>query len=88
VHVKNNTFQKSIYLRLTEDQWTSFYDAPALYTGPTAEGYDNFTLSLPLNGNIQFAVCFIPGNQMTAYWDNNNSIDYAIDTMKIIITCT
>jgi len=88
--VRNITFKKSVGLRMTEDAWTNYTDVPATYKGHFKEDghYDEFCVVLPMNDNImdiEFAAYYYPEHINEGYWDDNNSQNYAINSMKIKI---
>lgn len=86
IKVKNITFEKRVFVRLSLDEWETFEDIEATYVpGPGlsySEPYDTFSFSLDISPTfdvskkIQFAVCFEEnGNQ---HWDNMGGKNYCI----------
>lgn len=84
---KNIAFDKTVGLRISEDAWASNYDITGTYAGSSHEqpDYDEFFVILPINANIQFASYYYPGDSMQGYWDDNNSLNHAVSSMKIKI---
>lgn len=90
VKVKNISFHKKVFLRITYDNWSSFTDVDAYYVnnslssalGSAASATDTFSVSYEIPCNhlgtspILFAVCFqCNGDE---YWDNNRGRNYRI----------
>lgn len=90
--VRNLSFHKSVYIRFTINNWTSYEDiegefVPSLTTatGASYNIYDTFTFSLPLPGSTQadkleFCVCF--RSDKGEFWDNNNKKNYVIVSFR------
>ena len=86
IKVKNVTFEKSVYVRLSLDEWESHEDTPATYVpGPGmsyADPYDTFSFrievppSFDVTKKVQFAVCFEENGKQ--HWDNNNGQNYCV----------
>ncbi|GBL91890.1 Protein phosphatase 1 regulatory subunit 3A [Araneus ventricosus] len=90
IKVKNLSFEKNVFIRITFDRWMSHVDVRANYVKPTAKDsvkpdfgkYDNFSFSAKIEpsavkyGVIEFCVCLeFDRNQ---YWDNNRGINYRL----------
>lgn len=92
VKVRNLSFHKSVYIRFTINNWTSYEDiegefVPSLTTatGASYNIYDTFTFSLPLPGSTQadkleFCVCF--RSDKGEFWDNNKKKNYVIVSFR------
>ncbi|KAF8790131.1 protein phosphatase 1 regulatory subunit 3C-like [Argiope bruennichi] len=90
IKVKNLSYEKNVFVRITFDRWMSHVDVKAGYVKPTTKvsakadlgKYDNFSFSAKIEpsaikyGVIEFCVCLeCDGNQ---YWDNNGGINYRL----------
>ncbi|XP_064600674.1 protein phosphatase 1 regulatory subunit 3B-like [Liolophura sinensis] len=86
IKVKNISFDKSVFVRVTFDSWDTFTDLPAVYAANTSEAqgkaYDTFTFEIHVPTNydrtkkIMFAVCFISDSK--EYWDSNHGQNYEV----------
>jgi len=88
IKVKNISFEKRVFVRLSLDGWLSFEDTEAKYVpgpGTTShypDPYDTFTFSLEVSPSfdttqkVQFAVCFESNGKQ--YWDNCSGLNYVI----------
>ncbi|CAG5125472.1 unnamed protein product [Candidula unifasciata] len=86
IKVKNIAFEKSVFVRLSLNEWETFENIDATYVpGPGlsySEPYDTFSFKMEIpptfdvSKKLQFAVCFEEnGNQ---HWDNNDGVNYCI----------
>lgn len=86
IKVKNITFEKHVFVRLSLDEWATYDDIDAVYVpGPGLgykDPYDTFSFKMDISPafdiskTIQFAICFEEnGNQ---HWDSNGGINYCI----------
>uniref|UniRef100_A0A0B7ATP6 CBM21 domain-containing protein n=1 Tax=Arion vulgaris TaxID=1028688 RepID=A0A0B7ATP6_9EUPU len=86
IKVKNISFEKHVFVRLSLNEWESFEDVNATYVpGPGlsySDTFDTFSFKMEIPPNfdvcrkVQFAVCFEEnGNQ---HWDSNDGINYCI----------
>lgn len=80
VRVRNLDFHKSVHLRYTLDEWTSFADFQASYVEKSCDGFsDQFTFtifgnSLRIGQRLEMAVRFsCKGEQ---FWDSNYGANY------------
>lgn len=48
---KNNGFQKSIYVRYTEDNWNTYKDIPMIYNSTNEDGTENWSTTLNLDSS-------------------------------------
>ncbi|VDQ11835.1 unnamed protein product [Trichobilharzia regenti] len=78
IKVKNISFEKSVYLRLTKNNWKSFTDYHAVYSAQLSSGtwsgqrrYDTFVFNIIIQSDqeyfhpdekIEFAICFTTVN--------------------------
>ena len=88
VKVKNISFEKTVFIRYTNNSWESHTDVPAIYVpGPGEVAgrpnvFDTFQFefevppSSDLSKSVEFAVCFEASGQQ--YWDSNSGANYAI----------
>ena len=88
IKVNNISFEKTVFVRCTYDNWHTFKDVPATYIPGPGDGsgrgnmFDTFSFefSVPTNlevkNKIEFAVCFKAG--AAQYWDNNTGSNYLI----------
>lgn len=84
VEVKNITYDKNIFVRLTLDKWKTFTDVPAKFSRHDEnERSDRFFFIAPLDdksfgdikSDIEFATCYkLVDND---FWDNNNGNNYS-----------
>lgn len=81
--VVNDAFEKTVFVRLTTDEWRSHRDVPATFAGAAAADVDRFSLTatvpdwIPVGGRILLAVCYrTPSRER---WDNNGGANYAIE---------
>jgi protein phosphatase 1 regulatory subunit 3A/B/C/D/E len=87
IKVKNITFEKRVFVRLSLDEWETFEDFEATYVpGPGVPGYsepyDTFSFTMDISPSfdvmkkVQFAVCF--NEHDIDHWDNNGGENYTI----------
>ena len=86
IKVKNITFEKSVYVRLSLDEWESHEDIPASYVPGLglgyADPYDTFSFRIDIpprfdvTKRVQFAVCFAENGKQ--HWDNNSGQNYCV----------
>uniref|UniRef100_A0A2C9JZQ3 CBM21 domain-containing protein n=2 Tax=Biomphalaria glabrata TaxID=6526 RepID=A0A2C9JZQ3_BIOGL len=86
IKVKNISFEKHVFVRLSLDEWETFEDIDASYVpGPGlsyTEAYDTFTFKMEISPTfdvskkIQFAVCFEENGHQ--HWDSNDGKNYCI----------
>lgn len=85
VKVRNLSYNKEVFVRITSDGWRTHEDAFCTYVRntPAAQGvtvlYDTFSFRLtlpPRSRRLEFCVCYrCDGSE---FWDNNNSKNYVI----------
>ncbi|XP_051953735.1 protein phosphatase 1 regulatory subunit 3E [Xyrauchen texanus] len=83
VRVLNMAFEKSVYLRYTLNNWTTFMDILASYVPYSVDGLtDKYSFKivtpnfLECVGTLQFAVKYCVGGG--EFWDNNNGNNYKL----------
>ncbi|XP_005105568.1 protein phosphatase 1 regulatory subunit 3B [Aplysia californica] len=86
IKVKNITFEKRVFVRLSLDEWESFEDFEGTFVpGPGlsySDPYDTFSFTMEVSPTfdvskqLQFAVCFEENGQQ--HWDNNDGANYCI----------
>ncbi|XP_076364531.1 protein phosphatase 1 regulatory subunit 3C-B-like [Tachypleus tridentatus] len=90
IKVKNISFKKDVFVRITFNSWSSFEDFPANYVnnglGDMTSLYDTFSFSVSIPSVaykyevIEFCVCFKCGD--LEFWDNNGETNYRIITVR------
>ncbi|CAG5116955.1 unnamed protein product, partial [Candidula unifasciata] len=86
IKVKNITFEKQVFVRISWDEWKTFEDISATYIpGPGSsytDSFDTFSFKIDIPPNfdvskkIQFAVCFKENG--IEHWDSNGGKNYCI----------
>jgi len=83
VKVKNVSFEKEVFIRLTENEWKSYFDRPCKYlANRCGDAYDTFQFDFEIpkddasHQRIEFCVCFKAGSQ--EYWDSSDGKNYEI----------
>ncbi|XP_005159256.1 protein phosphatase 1 regulatory subunit 3E [Danio rerio] len=83
VRVLNLAFEKSVYLRYTLNNWTSYTDILAFYIPHSNDGEtDQFSFKiitptfLEFGGTLQFAIKYCVGG--CEFWDNNSGNNYKV----------
>lgn len=83
VRVLNLAFEKSVYLRYTLNNWTSYTDILAFYIPHSNDGKtDQFSFKiitptfLEFGGTLQFAIKYCVGG--CEFWDNNSGNNYKV----------
>jgi len=91
VKVKEVTFEKSVFIRCTFDNWANQTDIQATYSPPRDPhggrpppfATFSFRIELPTNlthpiKNVQFAVCYRTAGK--EFWDSNSGMNYELST--------
>lgn len=85
VRVLNLSYEKTISVRWTADNWGSFQDIEAMYATDSSDGHSDlfvFQLKVPdcveAGEKIQFAIRFRPAGHGD-YWDNNDCKNYSLE---------
>jgi len=83
VKVKNLSFEKEVFIRLTDNEWKSYFDRSCKYVvNRYADAYDTFQFDFeiphddPAHQRIEFCVCYRTNSQ--EYWDSNDGKNYEI----------
>ncbi len=85
VKVKNISYEKSVNVRITLDNWESSEDIPAQYVLNPSAGeshYDTFSFEINVpphfdkHQKIQFCICFDSNGRQ--FWDNNSGQNYTV----------
>lgn len=91
IKVKNLAFHKTVFARITSDNWKTFRNIEAHYVknvsyfsagaSPTRQVMDTFSFEYDLSNmcdgyTVQFAICF--RCQGSEFWDNNSQRNYRI----------
>nr|XP_039262700.1 protein phosphatase 1 regulatory subunit 3C-like [Styela clava] len=95
IKVKNISFEKKVFVRITFDKWLSFSDHEATYIKNFCDDeiYDTFQFNIavpksfdPVMQNVQFCICF--ASEKGEFWDNNNGGNYVISTnVSVVSNC-
>lgn len=93
VAVANLAYQKNVAARFTFDYWKTVSEVTAEYTHDVRrrhanDGYDRFAFSIKLadQANLESKTMFACIRYTAAgkeYWDNNNSMNYQVDFVKV-----
>jgi len=88
VKVKNLSYSKEVWVRVTYDRWDNYEDFQATYVPSGLEGtsvydlYDTFSFTFVIaheaakTGCVEFCVCY--RSEGMEYWDNNDGINYKL----------
>lgn len=84
IKVQNISFEKSVSLRITFDQWSSHEDFPCQYLNNVygCRDTDTFSFSIPLpdapteTSRVEFCICYQAQDQ--TFWDNNHGANYGL----------
>lgn len=97
VKVRNISYEKSVKIRVSFDEWKSFRDIPASYvfascnlgeeTGACASSdkYDTFSFQFDLPPNLAGRAayfCICYSCNQTIFWDNNKEMNYRIISLQ------
>lgn len=88
IKVKNVTFEKHVFARVTFDSWKTQQDYPASYVpnGHLTSLFDTFSFSVPIptaarqTGAIELCVCYQHGQ--SEHWDSNEGKNYRLICTK------
>ncbi|CAC5411141.1 PPP1R3 [Mytilus coruscus] len=93
IKVKNIVYEKKVFVRVTFNDWSDFFDIECVYFPNEStfnDGIDTFNfefnvpMELDLDSIIEFAVCFDIETQK--YWDNRNGKNYQIKFCSDVVT--
>ena len=87
--MKNLSFSKSVFLRVTHDNWATHEDHPAQFESSSKKAvYDIFAFAIPLpvdslESGLSHTFYMVIGYQEgeNSHWDNNNGSNYAVSTV-------
>ncbi|VDM31224.1 unnamed protein product [Hydatigera taeniaeformis] len=84
IRVKSVGFEKKVAVRITYDNWSTFFEIPASYVQDSHDGTTDrfsfcavFPSSMVANDRAQFAIRYETHSGVT-YWDNNLGENYTI----------
>ncbi|KAM7542022.1 hypothetical protein Aperf_G00000004329 [Anoplocephala perfoliata] len=84
IRVKSVGYEKQVAVRITYNNWSTFFEIPASYVQDSHDGItDRFSFSavfpstMVANDRVQFAVRY-ETHKGTTYWDNNHGENYVI----------
>ncbi|XP_040199738.1 protein phosphatase 1 regulatory subunit 3A isoform X2 [Rana temporaria] len=88
IRVLNVSYEKQVYVRMSLDDWHSFYDLLAEYIPDSSNGRTDqfgFTISLvsPYQKNgarVEFCICY--ETSVGTFWDNNDGCNYVLTCHK------
>ena len=90
VRVHNLTYAKYIFVRVTEDEWTSYNDIRSWHSiNHPDDNTDAFNFQISLGRSFDeahgpkrlvFVVCLQALSQ--EYWDNNHNANYVLDALE------
>jgi hypothetical protein len=86
IRVHNRAYDKQVFARLSDDDWTTFNDIRAWHSmNYPHDNTDTFTFEINLKerqtpGRFLFAVYFQAGAEQ--FWDNNQGKNYCLDIVE------
>jgi hypothetical protein len=86
IRVLNLAFEKSVFVRVTSDNWATHHDVKADFLPSSVDPRaDRFYASISVPSydkcsQLQFAICYTCGGQ--TYWDSNGDKNYVIRVNK------
>ncbi|XP_040267107.1 protein phosphatase 1 regulatory subunit 3A [Bufo bufo] len=88
IRVLNFCFEKQVYVRMSLDNWKSFYDllaeyVPDSYNGETDQFFFTISLVSPYQkegARVDFCICY--ETPVGAFWDNNDGHNYVLTCHK------
>lgn len=93
IRVHNCSYQKNVFVRLTNDEWQTKTDIKATYSmNYPHDNTDTFVFQIVLPKSFDetttttkpkrllFAVCFLTANE--SFWDNNQGWNYVLDVLE------
>ncbi|MBN3273259.1 PPR3A phosphatase, partial [Polyodon spathula] len=84
IRVFNVCFEKLVYVRMTLDAWSSYYDLMAQYVPGSSDGEtDQFSFKISLvppyqkdGGKVEFCIRY--ETSVGTFWANNNGLNYVL----------
>ncbi|XP_018416878.1 PREDICTED: protein phosphatase 1 regulatory subunit 3A [Nanorana parkeri] len=88
IRVLNLSYEKQLYVRMSLDDWHSFYDLLAEYIPDSSNGKTDqfgFTISLVSpyqkeGARVEFCICY--ETAIGTFWDNNDGCNYVLTCQK------
>ncbi|XP_075711152.1 protein phosphatase 1 regulatory subunit 3A [Rhinoderma darwinii] len=88
IRVLNVSFEKQVYVRMSLDNWKSYYDQLAEYVPDSCNGETDqffFTISLVSpyqkeGAKVDFCICY--ETAVGTFWDNNDGHNYVLTCQK------
>ena len=86
IRVKNISFEKTVTVRCSFDEWKSFVDFVAVYVPSGNSQYDTFSFEIGVPSQLvagrklHFAICFQASNSQQ-YWDSNGGDNYEVECL-------
>uniref|UniRef100_A0A914N404 CBM21 domain-containing protein n=1 Tax=Meloidogyne incognita TaxID=6306 RepID=A0A914N404_MELIC len=82
IKVANIAYEKSVFVRISDDRWSTFRDRPAKYQCSPSKAFDTFRFDFDIPRNdksdsrIEFCICYKANN--TEYWDSNDGHNFVL----------
>ena len=89
VRVLNIDYHKSVTVRWTVNDWSTFTEVGATYVPGSSDGFsDKFSFrlgvgSLPIGSRIQF--CLRYNSSGAEFWDSNNGANYVFQVCRYLV---
>lgn len=88
IRVLNVSYEKQLYVRMSLDDWHSFYDLLAEYIPDSSNGKtDQFCFTITLvspyqkeGARVEFCICY--ETPIGTFWDNNDGSNYVLTCQK------
>ncbi|CAG7726505.1 unnamed protein product [Allacma fusca] len=80
VRVVNVGFEKTVYIRYSQDDWLSWQEIEATYNSACHDvTTDKFNFTLYMNNRLSFAVRYVCNGQ--EFWDSNSGANYSFNSI-------
>jgi protein phosphatase 1 regulatory subunit 3A/B/C/D/E len=86
IKVRNITYEKTVFVRCTYDNWKTFEDSSGSYVPLSYDGnYDRFSFAITVpstikgGAKIEFAICYRTTSPDNEFWDNNDGKNYVLE---------
>ena len=96
VRVRNDSFEKNVFVRYTTDAWATSLDVDCEYVAPRGESLDGgitdrfrFSIRVPASVDttsgrqLEFAVAFV--SRSATMWDNNGGLNYSMQCYTVSV---
>ncbi|KAG9490189.1 hypothetical protein GDO78_005853 [Eleutherodactylus coqui] len=88
IRVLNVSFEKQVYVRMSVDNWQSYYDLLAEYVPDSFNGEtDQFSFTISLvspyqkeGAKVNFCICY--ETAIGTFWDSNDGLNYVLTCQK------